>query len=466
MITLPAKLALIPSSDESSRKVWRAGTITYTTGGLGVLFFWLLWGDFAWSVKERAIPAVVQLLMKNFGASDMVAGFLLGSLPPAIGIMLVPIISYKSDRHRGRWGRRIPFLLFPTPVVVLALVGLAFSPVLGADLDRWLGAHSFGRNPCTLMVLGLSWMLFEFATVTANALYGALINDTVPRQLLGRFYGLFRALSLVAAILFFFGFSADVEKHSVLIFLGVAALYGFGFTVMCLKVKEGEYPPRPAMDTGRNTAGFFRSARAYFKECFGHSYYWWFFGTSTLSAVASGPVNLFSLYFAKSLQMSTSSYFNYLALTYCISLALAYPLGWLADRFHPLRMNIAIVALYALVALLGGIFAVNPSIFGFFLVAHGVVTGSWATCTASMGQRLLPKGEFAQFSSAGGMILSFGFMFLAPAVGFFLDCVHHHYRYTFFIGFVLAIAALLASLVLHRKFMALGGPDNYLAPEQ
>lgn len=98
-------------------------------------------------------------------------------------------------------------------------------------------------------------------------------------------------------------------------------------------------------------------------------------------------------------------------------------------------------------------------------MAHGVVAGSWATCTASIGQRLLPKGEFAQFDSARGMILSFGFMLLAPAVGYFLDHVHHNYRYTFFVGFGLTLTALLASLVLQSKFMALGGPENYVAPE-
>ncbi len=82
-------------------------TLTYTTAGL-VVVFWLLWGDFAWSMRDRAIPPTVQLLLNKFGASDMIAGLLFGSLPPAIGLILGPIISYKIDRHRGRWGRRIP----------------------------------------------------------------------------------------------------------------------------------------------------------------------------------------------------------------------------------------------------------------------------------------------------------------------------------------------------------------------
>lgn len=100
-------------------------------GGLIVLLCWLLGGDFAWSMKERSITAVLQLLLQRFDASDFLGGTLIGSLPAAMTMLLGPVISYRSDRHRGKWGRRIPFLLFTVPVAVLSMAGLAFSPSLG-----------------------------------------------------------------------------------------------------------------------------------------------------------------------------------------------------------------------------------------------------------------------------------------------------------------------------------------------
>ncbi len=451
--------------DKPLRKNWRAGTLSYTTAGLVILFFWLLWGDFAWAMKDRAIPPIVQILLKKFGASDMVAALLFGSLPPAMGMILGPIIGYKSDRHRGRWGRRIPFLLISTPIAVLGIVGLAFSPVMGIHLDKWLGPHSWGPDACTLIILGLCWMLFEVGTVTANSVYSALINDVVPQSLLGRFYGLFRALSLIAGIIFSFGMERKEEQAYMWIFLGMGALYGIGFTIMCLKVKEGQYPPRPPMDAGRNIRGFFRTAKNYFQECFGNKYYWWFFGATTIAGMASGPVNLYSIFFATSIHMDMSRYWACLKWTWCISLILAYPLGWLADKFHPLRMGIGILVLYALVMLWGGIFVRDADTFAIALVAHGVVAGIWATSVASVGQRLLPKAEFAQFASAGGIVANISWMLLAPVTGLFLDHVHHDYRYTFFIGFGLAMIGLVGWLVLHGKFMALGGPSHYVAPE-
>lgn len=42
-----------PRIDEP--KIWKQGTLTYTTFGLIALFFWLLWGDFTWAMKDRAV---------------------------------------------------------------------------------------------------------------------------------------------------------------------------------------------------------------------------------------------------------------------------------------------------------------------------------------------------------------------------------------------------------------------------
>ena len=74
---------LLPPASPAPRKVWRVGTLTYTSGGLVILFCWLLAGDFAWSMKERSVMWVVQLLIKKFEASDMIAGLMIGTLPQA-----------------------------------------------------------------------------------------------------------------------------------------------------------------------------------------------------------------------------------------------------------------------------------------------------------------------------------------------------------------------------------------------
>ena len=455
----------VASRDIPLAKIWHAGTLTYTTTGLAVLFCWLLWGDFAWSMKDRSMGGVVQLLLKKFNSSDTLASLLIGSVPALMAMVIIPVVGYKSDRHRGRWGRRIPYLFVPIPFAVIGMVGLAFSPPLGAALHRSLGSFSPGFDSSVLLCLGGSWMLFELATIVATAVYNALVNDVVPQEVLGRFYGMFRALSLLAGMIFNYWILQKAETEYVGIFLGLATLYGAGFSLMCLKVKEGEYPTPVPMDQGRDTRGFLHAAKTYFQECFGHSYYVLYFIAMGISWQAFLPINLFSLFYMKALHMDMQYFGDCITMTYFISLVLAYPLGALVDRFHPLRVGIIVQVLYGVSTLWGGLFIHDSFTFALALIAHTVLAGTWLTAIASVGQRLLPKAEFAQFASAGSILGSFLAFLVGPAVGIFLDHFNHNYRYTFLIGFAINLAGLFLCLLLYQRFRAFGGPDNYVAPE-
>jgi MFS family permease len=446
------------------QKSWRAGALVYTGAGLAVLFCWLLWGDFAWQLKERAVTPVGQLMLKRLQASDFLVGLLIGSLPAALGMILGPVISVKSDRHRGRWGRRIPFLLVATPIAAAAMMALAAAPAVGGWLHEVLGARSPGPMAASLIVFGVFWTVFEMASVVANAVFGGLINDVVPQEIIGRFFGLFRAVSLIAGIVFNFWIMGHAESHFVAIFLGIGLLYGAGFMVMCLKVREGAYPPPPPVSPD-GPAHPLKEAGTYLRECYGNSYYLWLFVGYALAMLAAGPVNSFSVFYAKSLGMGMDAYGKCLALTYAISLVFSYFLGVLADRFHPLRVGIAATCLYAAAMLWGGFFARTAGTFAVAFVLHGVLSGVFLTTTASIGQRLFPSSKFAQFASANGIIIGLGFLLLPPFVGMLLDVSGHIYRYTFFCAGVLGLAGAAFLLVAHRKFMALGGPRHYVAPE-
>ena len=447
----------------NSSRTWRVGTLTYTFGGLAGLFGWLLCGDFALSVRDRAMQGMMQLLLVRFGASDMISGLLLASLPQAIGLIIGPVVGYKSDRLRTGWGRRIPFLLLTTPFIVLSVLGLAFCPQLGGSLQQLLGSHSPGTAPSVLIVLAIVWTIYDMSTVIAGSVFGGLLNDVVPSEVLGRFFGLFRIVSLVVGIIFFFWLMGAAEAHFTLIFLVVAIIYGLGFSLMCFKVKEGGYPPPPQAEGGPGSA--LASVKTYFKDGFGHTYYLWFFAATILGGMATGPVNLYSIFYAKSLFMDMGTFGKCLALTYSISLCLSYPLGVLVDRFHPLRISIAVITLYGAVVAWSFHFVHGVHAFAVALVAHGVVAGTYATTSASLGQRLLPSSKFAEIGSAGGILGSLAGMAMAPILGSVLDYKGNDYRYTFLAGLIFTAAALVAFTVLHGKFMALGGPERYVAPE-
>ncbi len=185
----------------------------------------------------------------------------------------------------------------------------------------------------------------------------------------------------------------------------------------------------------------------------------------TFAGVAFGSLNIFSLPYAKNLGMSMDLYGKGLALTYLVSLALAWILGWLADRFHPLRMAIATLVGYALVMIAGWLFATSSTSFFIVWVLHGVLCGSYFTSAASLGQRLFPHSKFAQFASAAGILASSGQMLLGPGLGLLIDATDKNYRHTFSVSILLTIVALLTAGAVHVKFMRLGGPGGYSAPE-
>lgn len=448
-------------------KRWHAGTLTYAGAGLAILFFWLLWGDFSLMLKERSVPAALQLLCKKFQAPDKVIGILIGSLPAAIGILLGPIISYRSDRHRGRWGRRIPYLLVPTPIAMLSMVGLAFSPSMGIWMDGVLGSHSYGVNVCTLICLGTFWTIFEICSIICGSVFGGLINDVVPRELLGRFFALFRIFSLAAGMVWTKCLLDKFEDYYRWIFIGIGSLYLLSFGAMCLMVKEGQYPePPPAEASGEGaTTRFLKATIGYFRECFSHPYYLWFFLSTALAHISFLPVNLFYLVFAKSLSPDMKMWGWYLTVQLGCSLVQAYPLGWLCDKFHPIRITMVSLVLLVIATLTAFLFVKTPQSLGIALVVCGSLAGFWLTATSPLPATLLPKAKFATFASALQVCTSVAAMIASPLIGTFLDWRHHEYRYIYLWGCIFAGLSLLATLVVYKKYKTYCGPEGYVAPE-
>ncbi len=465
-VRVPPESPSLPgdSAGMRGRKTWRAGTLVYTGTGLVILFCWLLFGDFAWQLKERSVTVTAQLVLKKFEASNFFAGLLIGSVPAAIGMILGPIISVRSDRHRGRWGRRIPFLLVPVPFVVVSMAGLAFAPAIGARLHEWLGAGSPGPGPCVLGIFAAFWCVFEVFSIMANSVVGGLINDVVPQEVIGRFFGMFRMVSLIDGILFNTLIVKHAEAQFVWVFLGTGVFYGIGFTAMCLNVKEGEYPPPDPVEKNQQ---FTRWAllKTYFRECYTTPFYLWIFAGTILCFFSFQPVNAFNVFYAKSLGMSMETYGQYVAVSYCVSLVLAYFVGALADRFHPLRLGIGAMVLYVLVALGGAVWGTNARGFGIAFLAHNIISGFYFTSMASVGQRLYPKLKFAQFASAALLLQAVVGALLPPSIGIILDASGHNYRLTFLIGGLIAIPGLGALIGVYRQFLRLGGTNNYQPPE-
>jgi MFS family permease len=268
-------------------------------------------------------------------------------------------------------------------------------------------------------------------------------------------------------MIFNFWIMGKVPDHFTLILTIIGIFYGVAFMWVCYMVKEGEYPPPPPPDPVHKNAmqGFVGGAKVYFRECFTHPYYLSVFVLMMAATLSFLPINTFALPYAKSLAVSMDTFGKFLALTYVISLVLAFPIGWLVDRLHPLRVVLGSVVGYLLVSIAGTLFATTQTTFLVTWVLHGVLSGCYFTSAASLGQRLFPRQRFAQFASAALVFAAPLQMTLAPIVGTVIDVTGNSYRYAFTAGGVLAAIALVSGVSVYARFMKLGGPTGYVAPE-
>lgn len=510
---LAHEAAQLPSVDpiSSRRKIYTVGTLIYTGSALVILFLWLLWGDFALSMRDRSVGPLVEKFLLKHGASNTLKQVLTAFLPTAIALILSPIVSYRSDRLRSKWGRRIPFLIIPTPIAGAAMIGIAFSSQIGTWLYTTMGnlvppgeTLEQAANAHIIGVFTVFWTIFEVAIIISGSVFYGLINDVVPRPVLGRFHGLFRAVSLYDGILFNALLFQYAEQHFTLMFALIGLLFGGGFTLMCLKVREGNYPAppmEPADLVRAQRAGFlgwlvafvrrfFRAAATYLRECYSHPYYLTMFAMFVLAGLTFSPINSFSYRYAVQLKMSDGDYGFLIAASYLVSLTIAFPLGMTVDKVHAFRASVFTMGLYAVTMILGSLFVHDATSFGWAFFGHTVLSGTYFTCSASLGQQLYPRSKYSQYASAGGILGSLAGLAFAPSLGAVLDSTKtlaasgaatqvaatqgtvatqptaflFNYHLTFWFGLSLALITLCLMAVVYRNFLRYGGTRTYLAP--
>ncbi|MFA4944525.1 MAG: MFS transporter [Lentisphaeria bacterium] len=325
-------------------KLYRCGTLTYTKAALAILFFWLFWGDVCFTLMESVTGPIMLKKFERLGASNWEVALILSTIPMLIGSVLNPVVSFKSDRYRGRWGRRVPFLVAFLPLLVLALVGLAFGDGLGVQAHAlvnspWCRTHlhlpALSLNTVTIWTLGLLLVTFAFLNTFGTTSFWYLFRDVVPEELLGRFLSWFRVIGTLSAAGYSYFIFPYSGTHSTAIFLGAAGLYLVGFGLMLLNVREGEYPPPPPYVGGET--GVVAAAKTFAVECHSHRIYWCLWLCTFIGSIGNGAA-VFDLYFKQGIGLDMAQ-IGKIAGTLSITVAiLVVGAGWLADRYHPARV--------------------------------------------------------------------------------------------------------------------------------
>jgi MFS family permease len=460
-------------------RVYRCGSLAYTGKGLVFLFAWLLWGDVCFQLMETIIPSILPLKLHSLESSNVVIGLIMTTLPGVFNTTVCPWVSFKSDRYRSRWGRRIPFILCTMPFLTAALLLIAFADPIAAWLHGALFQGASGtRTMVAIGCLALFAGLFDLFNMFVNSVFWYLFNDVVPQHHLARFMAYFRlAATLTAAFYNFFLFKYALS-HMREIYLGVAVLYFLGFGLMCLKVKEGEYPPPE--DAGQRPS-LLRDIRVFAKECFTIPFYWDMFLYTMFTAIG-GCMWMYAVFFNQSLGLSLNQIGNIKAATLIVVACCLLFAGSLVDRWHPVRMVLyaslwaAVTGFNSLIWLVADTPA--PHVLFWVMLCSVFAWAPFSAVTQSAAAPremiLFPKDRYGQFCGAQALVRSAGTMVGGAIAGLFLDQIRRNYeqgslfpyRYMYVWLGLFACLAAFHSYRTYRAWKRLGAEDGYRPPTE
>ena len=475
-------MSLIPASSSAtpatpSAKTWHCGTLTYTKAGIVTLFTFLLFGSFSFNLMMTVVPSILPLKLKSLGASDVLIGLLLTSIFPMFGLVISPYLSFKSDYLRTRWGRRKPFFVFTLPFVTLSILALAFSE----DLARLMQSSGLlaSLTPATaaILVMSVCIVAFQFSDVVIASVYNYIFNDTVPVVLTGRFFGLMQMVGASIGFLYNYFIFKYAESHMKEIFVATALVYFVGIGLLCLFVKEGEYPPVNAKEqvNTRGLSGF----KTFFRESFSHKFYWTKFAYS-MSPALGAALWPFGIFFYKEMGLSLDYVGKAGAVTAVAGMIAAYFASVYIDRWHPLRI-LAYSGVFAATLSVGGwiwLFVTLPPAAFFWLnmlgggligVFHGALCG---VAAVPFDMRLQPKSRYGQFCSAQSIVTNACKMIAGGAAGYFFYFIKTYffpgsdyaYRFNFVWSAVASIVMGFVICSLYRQWQALGGDRGFNPP--
>lgn len=448
---------------EPGVKTYRVGTLVYTRGALLNVFFWMLWGDLCLSIMEAVVPRLVPLQLKNAGASDALIGLIAGSIPSGMNFVMNPWISTKSDRHRGPLGRRMPFLLFATPLVTLFLILLGFSPELSHWGRQLVGAATqrMSQGQLIIVCVGVLTILFTFFNLFVMSVYYYLFTDVIPPEVMGRFTCLFRVVGAMGGVVFNRWILGYADHHSRAIYVGTGLVNLAAFMFLAWRVREGEYPPPPPRDSRSGSLGGLSN---YFRESFSVPFYLKLFAAAALYNCAFQPTNTFIVFYAtRGLGMSLGTFGKAYSWAALATVPLYFVLGPIIDYFHPLRVGLVGLGAMAITAFTALFFIHGPASFPWGFLFYSLSAALYWGANASMMPRLMPRDRYGQFCSANAMVGAIALVVAQSACGIYLQWMGS-YRFIFLWAAIFSTAAAVMTGVVYKNWQALGGDESYAPP--
>jgi Na+/melibiose symporter-like transporter len=364
--------------------------------------------------------------MISLGLDESVNAWLCSINAWAVSI-LVMYFSFKSDRTDTRFGRRIPYLLISTPFIAISALAIPFVSTL------W-------------MVIVLSVMGMFFSDMKAST-YPLLSIDCVRRDVLARVNSIGAIVGGVVGFIALRWGIGLVNIHPLLPY-AVSAVLILGITlVVVFGVKE---PPIRIRDGAR-----FRLWSTFAVVSKDRRILVLMLGVALLNSMIAISNTWLGFYILKVMKVSAVDYGRITSWASLAAILLAYPAGYIIDRFSGYKV---VCVFWVLQILLGLtlIFFVRESWLPFLFVWSPVCCCLNSAANMMIWKSCPPEhvGSYTSSAAFFNNILIGTTVFLSGRV---LAWSGNNYSLAYILGMV-EVTAGLALVLLYRHLMRRGAP--------
>jgi Na+/melibiose symporter-like transporter len=355
-----------------------------------------------------------------------------------LAIVVQPIAGAISDRSGFSWGRRRPFILGGTLLVMLFLMGIG-----------WAGSF---------LSIFVVYCLLQIASNTTQGPYQAFIPDLVPPGKRGLasgvkgFLEIAGGVALLYPIALFMGRYSASEEHwlwMALAVLGALLLTAMVITILTVRERPGKATHQP----------LFPSIYKSFKiKVNANRDFIWFIASRLFIMMAFTTIQTFALYFLMDVvgvadPATATARFSIIAIIGM--LVVAYPAGRFSDRVGRRPIAFAAGMLGALSILL--IYLSGQNFTSIMLCGGmmGIAFGAFLSSNWALATDLVPKGEEARYlgltnlATAGGAALA---RLIGPLIDFGNSCRPNlGYSFMFLACFIYLIVGSLLLLKIRRR---------------
>ncbi|MCK6489889.1 MAG: MFS transporter [Planctomycetes bacterium] len=379
----------------------------------------------SWQLVSTVVAPLMTLHMSDCGISNGTLG-LINSINLWVVSVLVMYFSWRSDHTVSRFGRRVPYFL--VSAVFLIAVQALFP---------WFD------SPITLITLYAVLLLFGDLK---NSTYVLLPIDCFPRARLAQLASIYSIVSgLVGFAALRWGFHA-VEGAEWMAYVGGAAfMFATSFLVFLIREPPVHNPTSESWKPWSALAIGWRDRR------------------TIVLMLGVGMIHSFIimyntwvwLFAKKDLGLEKTMIGEALAWSPLIGVALAWPLGWVIDRFGGLRVVVAFWALQAVTCW----FAMRIHDQSSLILASVCATIAMPLYTAAdlLVFKTAAPAEVGSVTSSNSFTRNLYAGMLMVVSGYLIDALGGDYQAAFALGLAMSTVGL-GLLLLHRRLMRRSQP--------